>query len=289
VQLAWVKDAEFMGYYIALDKGYYKAEGIDVELLPGGPEVIPEATLLSGRADIALTTPDTTINLIVKDDAPFKIVGAQYQKSPLGIVSLKESNIAKPEDLIGKTLAVPPVNTLSVAALLKKNGIDESKVNIVPYQYDPVPLIKKQCDATVDFVTNVPFTIQQLKKEPHWFLMWDHGFQIYNDTVVVTQNTLFHRREQLVRFLRASRKGWDENFKDTKKYPPLFEKTHFSGNGRTIENEVFFNTEQKELMLSDKGIFHMREEDIKANIDSLAAINIAAQRNMFVTELAEEI
>jgi ABC-type nitrate/sulfonate/bicarbonate transport system substrate-binding protein len=73
MQAAWINDAEFAGYFLAMDQGYYTAEGIDLTYLPGGPDVIPEATIVTGRADVALTTPDTTIKAILEQGAKFKI------------------------------------------------------------------------------------------------------------------------------------------------------------------------------------------------------------------------
>jgi NitT/TauT family transport system ATP-binding protein len=201
MQAAWINDAEFMGYFIGIDEGYYAAEGLDLAYLPGGPDVIPESALVSGRAEVALTTPDTTIKAIVEQGAPFKIIGAQYQKNPIGVVSLKRSGIDAPKDLIGKTLAVPPVNTISVEAMLKMNDIDPAEVRIVPYAYDPTPLVKGEIDASIDFTTNVPYSIRQAGAEPHSFLLYDHGFTIYNDTVVVTEETLAAKRDLLVRYL----------------------------------------------------------------------------------------
>ena len=118
-QASWINDAEFAGYFLAADKGYYTEEGLDLAYLPGGPDVIPESTIIAGKADLTLTTPDTTIKAIVEQGAPFKIIGAQYQKNPIGIVSLAKNPINEPKDLIGKTLAVPPVNVISVEAMLK--------------------------------------------------------------------------------------------------------------------------------------------------------------------------
>ena len=219
-QASWVNDAEFMGYFIAIDQGYYAAEGLEIEYFPGGPDVIPESTLLANRADVTLTTPDTTIKAIVEQGAPFKIIGAQYQKNPIGVVSLADNPINAPKDLIGKTLAVPPVNVVSVDAMLKLNGIAKDQVNIVPYAYDPTPLIKGEIDASIDFTTNVPFTIEQAGEKAHSFLLYDHGFTIYNDTVVVTEETLKAKRKELVAWLRASRKGWVENLADPALWPP---------------------------------------------------------------------
>jgi len=79
MQAAWINDAEFAGYFIGLDQGYYTDAGLDLTYLSGGPDVIPESTIIAGRADLALTTPDTTIKAIADQGAPFKIIGAQYQ------------------------------------------------------------------------------------------------------------------------------------------------------------------------------------------------------------------
>jgi ABC-type nitrate/sulfonate/bicarbonate transport system substrate-binding protein len=220
MQAAWVNDAEFMGYFIAMTNGYYTEEGIDLNYLSGGPDVIPESSLLSGKSPLALTTPDSTINAIVNDGAPFVIVGAQYQKNPIGVISLKKNPINSPADLVGKTLAVPASNTLSVEAMLKLSGIDKGDVNIVPYAYDPTPLVKGEIDASIDFATNVPYTIEQAGEEATSFLLYDFGFTIFNDTVVVTKDALKNNRAEIVKFLRASRLGWEENFRTPRSIRP---------------------------------------------------------------------
>ena len=119
MQAAWINDAEFMGYFIAIDKGWYAEEGLELTYLSGGPDVIPESSLLSNKADLALTTPDTTAKAVVDHGADFKIIGTQYQKNPIGVVSLASNPINEPGDLVGKTLAVPPVNVISVEAMFR--------------------------------------------------------------------------------------------------------------------------------------------------------------------------
>lgn len=288
-QASWINDAEFMGYFVAAEKGYYGEEGLDLTYFSGGPDVIPESTLIAGKADLTLTTPDTTIKAIAEQGAPFKIIGAQYQKNPLGVVSLAKNPINSPEDLIGKTLAVPPVNVISVEAMLKISGVDRDKVNIVPYAYDPTPLIKGEIDASVDFTTNVPYTIQQAGEDAVSFLLYDYGYTIFNDTVVVTEETLKSKRKEIVAFLKASRKGWDENFKDTAAYPPQFEDSFFKGTGRSIDNEIYFNNAQKPLMTTPGGVFSMTEETIAANIEALAAVGITAKPEYFDMTVLEEL
>jgi len=204
-------------------------------------------------------------------------------------VSLKKNPINSPQDLVGKTLAVPPANTLSVEAMLKLSGVNKDDVNIVPYAYDPTPLIQGEIDASIDFTTNVPYTIEEAGEPATSFLLYDHGFTIYNDTVVVTKDALKNNRAEIVKWLRASRQGWVENFKDPGKYPPDYEETYFKGTGRSIANEIFFNNAQKPLMEASGGIFSMTEEGIEANLAALAEIGIKGSRDMFDTTLLEEV
>jgi ABC-type nitrate/sulfonate/bicarbonate transport system substrate-binding protein len=289
MQAAWINDAEFAGYFIGIDQGYYAEEGLDLTYLPGGPDVIPESSIIAGRADLSLTTPDTTIKAIVDQGAPFKIIGAQYQKNPIGIVSLAKAPIRTPADMVGKTIAVPPVNTISVEAVLAINGIDRSQVNIVPYSYDPTPLIRGEIDGSLDFTTNVPYTIKTMGEEAESFLLYDFGFTIYNDTVVVTEETLATKRAELVGWLRASRRGWVENFQDPDLWPPKWMDTWFAGTGRSLENELFFNRAQQPLMESPAGYMAMTEEGIASNLEALARVGINGTRDMFDTTLLEEI
>lgn len=289
MQASWINDGEFLGYFVAMTKGYYMAEGIDLKYMPGGPDVIPESTIIAGKADLTLTTPDTTIKAIAEQGAPFKIIGTEYQKNPLGVISLASKPIHTPADLEGKTLAVPPVNVISVDAMLKLNNVDKSKVKIVPYSYDPTPLLKGEVDATLDFVTDMPFTLEQHGVKAVSFLLYDYGFTIYNDTVVVTEEALKSKRKDLVAWLRASRKGWNDNFADPKAWPPKFKDSWFKGTGRTVANEIFLNQAQKPLIEAPTGIFSMTEEGIEANLKALADVGIKGTRDMFDTTLLEEI
>jgi len=245
--------------------------------------------VLSKKADVALSTVETVINAITTQRAPLVIIGAQYQKNPIGIVSLASKPLRTPADLVGKTVAVPPVNRLTVEAMLKLNGIDKSKVNIVPYAYDPTPLVKGEIDASLDFTTNVPFTIKQAGQDATSFLLYEFGFTIFNDTVVVTEDTLKTKRKELVSWLRASRKGWEENLKDPNLYPPKFAATWYKGTGRTIENEIYFNNAQKPLIESPAGIFSMTDEAIDKNIEALAQVGIKATKDMFDASLLAEV
>jgi hypothetical protein len=159
----------------------------------------------------------------------------------------------------------------------------------VPYQFDPTPLIKGEIDATVDFVTDVPYTVGLSGKKATSFLMYDYGVTVYADTVTVTEEFLAANRPLLVRWLRASRQGWVENFKDPAKYPALFKDSWFSGTGRSTPNDVYTNTHDRTLIDTRQGIFSMTEDGIAANIKYLKSIGVQADRSMFDTTLLEKV
>jgi ABC-type nitrate/sulfonate/bicarbonate transport system substrate-binding protein len=289
MQSSWINDTEFMGYFVAMDKGYYKAEGLDFTYIPGGPNVAVETTLIAGKSNIGLSGLDTTANAINTQGVDLVIVGAQFQKNPLGVVSLKKNNINTPHDLIGKRFAVPDGNRITVNAMFKANGINPDSVHVVPYSYDPTPLIKGNVDATLDFVYYVAYWVQESGQEPSSFLLYDHGLKLPADAVVVTRDTLTKNRGQVAGWLRASRKGWEENFQEPAKYPPQFAKTWFKGNGLTLANELYDNQAEKPLMENPKGIFYFDDQQVAGWIASLNAVGIKATHAMFDTSLITEI
>lgn len=289
-QSIWINDPEFSGYFIALDKGYYAAEGLDVNYLPGGPDVIPQASLLTGKADIALTSLIETASAVSEKGAPFKIVGAQFQKSPDSVISLEATGIKSIKDLVGKTVACPPLSLGTFKVLLGLNGVTEDQVKIVPYAFDPTPLATGQVDAVVDFMTSLPFIIEQTSgKKASFILFYDSGMPFGQDFVTVTEDTLKNRRKDVVAFLRASRKGWNDDFADPLKYTKEFENTWYKGNGYTPEAAEYHSKIQIPLMQNPKGVFTIDDESIEKNIASLDKIGVKANKDLFDTSLLAEL
>lgn len=290
MQSAYINNAEFLGYFIGLQNGWYRKAGLDLHYLPGGPDVIPESSLLSGTADLALTTPDTTVNAIVRQGAPFKIIAAQFQKNPMGIISLATNPVRSPADLVGKTMSVSAVSMVLAHAYLKLCGLPHGSVRIVPdSQSDPTALLTGSVDAALGFTTDFPFEVAAHGKKPVVFLLADHGLPLFNDTVVVTDATLKARRPALLEWLRVSRAGWDEDFRDPSIYPARYQHSWLSSAGRPVAYDVFSNTAYKNLMQTPAGIFSMSEKAIAQNIDTLNRLGIRATRDMFDTTLLAEL
>jgi ABC-type nitrate/sulfonate/bicarbonate transport system substrate-binding protein len=287
-QAAWLNDPEFIGYMIAIDKGYYAARGLSMTYMPGGPAIVPEAALLSSKADISLTKLTGTVNYS-NEGANLRIVGAQYQKSPLGVISLEEKNIKEPKDLVGKTVACSSLDLPAFQALLKIAGIPSDQVRLAPITFDPKPLVRGDIDAIVEFVTELPFLIERDgHKKTSYFLLWDFGLPLFIDLVTVRLDTLKTKRGQIIRFLRASREGWRENNADPTKYPARYVNTWFKGNGMSLAEENFYNQAQISLMASPKGIFTIDAAAVDASLEALAYLGVRGSKEIFdLTLLAE--
>src|SRR5581483_7545402 len=157
LRLAWIKNVEFAGEYLADANGYYKAEGFaGVNLITGGPTATPaETDVVTGKAFAGLTSPDR-VGAAIQQGAKIKIIATQYQKNPFAITSMAKSPIKTAQDLIGKKIGVQATNEAIWSAFLKANNIDPKKITKVPVQFDPLPLTTGTVDGWMSYVTNEP-------------------------------------------------------------------------------------------------------------------------------------
>ncbi|MGI9425580.1 MAG: ABC transporter substrate-binding protein, partial [Hyphomicrobiaceae bacterium] len=105
LQLKWVTQAQFAGYYVAKDKGFYKAENLDVEIKPGGPDIAPAQVLAGGGADVVLDWMPSALATREKG-LPLVNIAQPFKSSGMMLTCRKDSGITKPEDFRGKTLGV---------------------------------------------------------------------------------------------------------------------------------------------------------------------------------------
>src|SRR5712664_1544497 len=158
--LNWFAVGDHAAYWVALDRGYYKARGLDIELQNSKGSGDSIAKVDSGRADLGLADAVVVIPRVAQG-ARIKIVGAVFDLTPLNIWTRKDTGITRPKDLEGKTLAAPPGDAQRqlFPAFARLNGVDESRVqwvNIEPAAKF-VALAEKRADAVPDYTTGQPF------------------------------------------------------------------------------------------------------------------------------------
>src|SRR5271169_5439045 len=150
LQLKWVTQAQFAGYYVAKDKGYYKAEGLDVTIKPGGPDIAPEQVIAGGGADVIV---DWMPAALAAREKGVKLVNVAqpFKKSGLELTCRKETGVTKPADFKGKTLGVwffgneyPFLAWMAKLKIPTSGG--KSGVTVIKQGFNVDPLLQKQAD-----------------------------------------------------------------------------------------------------------------------------------------------
>jgi NitT/TauT family transport system substrate-binding protein len=202
----WVAEAEHGGFYQALADGTYKKYGLDVTIVPGGPNVNNRILLPVGKLDFFMSANSLQSFDAVAHDIPTVAVAASFQKDPQ--VLLAHPGVQTLEDLKKLTLFVSPEGMISYFQWLKTEyGFDESKVK--PYTFNAQPFLADKNSAMQGYVTSEPYAIEtQGRFKPKVFLLADYGFNAYS-TLIETRRDLVEKRPDLVqRFVDASAIGW---------------------------------------------------------------------------------
>ncbi|MGC4934512.1 ABC transporter substrate-binding protein [Gordonia sp. DT30] len=217
-QLSWIKDVEFAGSYFAVEKGYYREAGLTgmtaANLLANPGSTTPEEVLLSGKAQIGLSSIASTAPAIAKG-APLVVLGAVLQKNPYCVLSLKEKTpVNTVAELKGKRVGVQNGDMPTWKGFLKANGIAESDVETVSTQFSPEPLEQGKFDALICYKPNQPVLVRHAGFTPVTIGLADHGLPFVNLAYIVTKDTLATKRDMIKSFLTAEVRGWIDAVRD---------------------------------------------------------------------------
>jgi NitT/TauT family transport system substrate-binding protein len=202
----WVAEAEHGGFYQALADGTYKKYGLDVTIVPGGPNVNNRILLPVGKIDFFMSANSLQSFDAVAQNIPTIAVAAAFQKDPQVLIA--HPDVQTFDELKTRTLFVSKEGMASYFQWLKADfGFDEAKVK--PYTFNLQPFIADKNSAMQGYVTSEPYAIeQQAHFKPKVFLIADHGFNSYS-TLIETRRDLVEKKPDLVqRFVNASAIGW---------------------------------------------------------------------------------
>jgi NitT/TauT family transport system substrate-binding protein len=204
----WVPEAEHGGFFQALADGTYKRYGLDVTIVPGGPNDNNRMLLIAGKLDFFIAANTLMSFDAVANNVPVVTVAAIFQKDPQVFLTHPESKAAKLEDLKPLTLFVSKEGISSYFQWLKSEyGFSEEKVR--PYTFNSQPFIADKQSAMQGYVTSEPYAIENAAKfKPGIILLADYGFNTYS-TLIETRRELTDKKPDLVqRFVDASVIGW---------------------------------------------------------------------------------
>ncbi len=217
LQLKWVTQAQFAGYYVALEKGFYEEEGLDVTIKPGGPDIAPTQVLAGGGADVVIDWMPSALAAREKG-LPLVNIAQPFKRSGMMLTCRADTGIKTPEDFRGKTLGVWFFgNEYPFLSWMSQLGIptdgSENGVTVLKQGFNVDPLLQGQADciSTMTYneywqVIDAGFTPDQLVT----FKYEDQGVATLEDGLYVLEDRLADPefKDELVRFVRASMKGW---------------------------------------------------------------------------------
>lgn len=204
----WVAQAEHGGYYQAVADGTYRKYGLDVTIVPGGPNANNRLLLPVGKIDFYMSANSLQAFDAVEQKIPTITVAAIFQKDPQVLLAHPDQGIETFEDLKKLTLFISKEGLASYFQWMKRDfGFDEARVK--PYTFNPQPFLADKRSAMQGYVTSEPFAVEkQGGFKPKIFLIADHGFNSYS-TLIETRRDLVEKNPDLVqRFVDASAIGW---------------------------------------------------------------------------------
>jgi NitT/TauT family transport system substrate-binding protein len=221
LQLKWVTQAQFAGFYAAAEEGYYADEGIDITLRPGGPDIVPEQVVLGGQAEFGVNWLDNTLATRDKGQSIVNIAQV-FTRSGMTEVTWKDTGLDSIAKLEGKKVGVwLGGNEHKLFAALNKNGLDPQKdVNIIAQPFDMNLLLNREVDAAAAMTYNElaqvleqenPDTGELYQLEDlNVMKMSDLGTGALEDGIFVTEDWIADEANQDIakRFLKASFRGW---------------------------------------------------------------------------------
>ena len=216
MQLGWLASNGILGEVYAKREGFFEKEGVDLEIIPGGPGVDGVASVAAGRSELGQLSSSPSLMLARSAGIPVKAIGAGFQKHPFTYYSLEKSPIREPRDFIGKTIATQPTAVILLRALLAKNGIREDQVEIVKMGSDMNQLMSGQAHAVTGWLTNVN-ALKVIGDGRVDLMLWDAGLQLYANVYYATDEMLDDQHDALVSFMTGAARGWDAARKNPEK------------------------------------------------------------------------
>jgi NitT/TauT family transport system substrate-binding protein len=208
LQLKFVHDAQSAGYYAAEQNGYYQAEGLQVTLQPGSADTDILGTVLGGKAQFGVAG---AIELIPAraGGRPLRAIATVYRRNPTVFFALASTGITRPQDFAGKKIRSISDQPLVLHAMTARAGMRPDQYTEVNLPSDLALFVSGEVPVWGAYVTSLVLTVQQAGYKLNVIYPDDYGVHFYGDTIFTTDELITKNPDLVVRFLRASLKGWN--------------------------------------------------------------------------------
>ncbi|TNC04419.1 ABC transporter substrate-binding protein [Paracoccus marcusii] len=276
LQLKWVTQAQFAGYYVAQEKGFYEEEGVNLTILPGGPDIAPTQLLAGGGADVIVEWMPAALAAREKG-LPMVNIAQPFKASGMMLTCLKESGISDPAtDFAGKTLGVwfagneyPFLSWMNTLGLSTEGGPEG--VTVLKQGFNVDPLLQKQAACISTMTYNEYWQVIDAgiaEDDLVTFKYEDQGVATLEDGLYVLEETLEDSEKvtDLVGFVRASMRGWQYAAENPEEAAQIVLDNDETG-AQTLEHQTRMMTEIAKLLEGSDGT--LAEADYQRTVDIL--------------------
>jgi NitT/TauT family transport system substrate-binding protein len=219
LQLKWVTQAQFAGYYVALDQGFYEEENLDVTILPGGPDIAPPQVIAGGGADVIVEWMPAAL-AAREGGLPLVNIAQPFAASGMMLTCWADTGIAEPADLANRTLGVwffgneyPFLSWMSQLGI-STDGKSETGVEVLKQGFNVDPLLQRQADCISTMTYNEYWQVIDAGVTPEELVTFkyeDQGVATLEDGLYVLEENLQDPAfvDKMSRFVRASMRGWE--------------------------------------------------------------------------------
>ncbi|MDX1742919.1 MAG: ABC transporter substrate-binding protein [Ruegeria sp.] len=278
LQLKWVTQAQFAGYYVAKDKGFYEEEGLDVTILPGGPDIAPTQVIAGGGADVTVEWMPAALAAREKG-LPLVNIAQPFKSSGMMLTCWKDAGISSPEDLKNRTLGVWFFgNEFPFMSWMSQLGIDtsgksENGVEVLKQGFNVDPLLQRQADCISTMTYNEYWQVIDAGVSPDELVTFkyeEQGVATLEDGLYVLEENLSDEAfvDRMERFVRASMKGWKYAEENPDEAAEIVLENDATG-AQTEEHQKRMMSEVAKLTAGSNGA--LDEADYQRTVDTLLA------------------
>ena len=246
LQLQWLDQFQFAGYYMAKEKGYYKDVGLDVEIKKYNHTIDPVEEVIKGNATYGIGRSTLIMNKM--NGANIKLLFSIFQSSPMVMVALKNSNIQKISDIVDKRIMITKdaTFTISLQAMAMKEGIRLKKLNLQIHTFNIDDLIDNKTDLISGYISNEPFRLKERGYESTIFDPKEYGFDFYSDILFTTSKEIATNKKTVQKMKDASLKGWKYAFNHIQETAKLI-KQKYNIQNKSLNALIYEGEELKKL------------------------------------------
>ena len=254
LQLSWLHQFQFAGYYVAKEKGYYAQEGLNVVIHDAQSKLLPPEAILGKKAQYGVGRSSLIIDYA--KGAPFLLMAATFQSSPMMLLVKADSGIKTAKDLRGKRIMLTSdaIEGAEIQAMLRGVGLNKGDITFLPHTYDVGSLENGETDAMASYLSNEPYVLTKRGIETRILHPKDYGFNFYSDILFTSQEEYKNHPQRVNAVHNGSIRGWLWAFDHIEETAALIY-TKYNPQHKSLDALIYEGKKLKELAFAGNTTF----------------------------------